>query len=66
MESQIREWLVEARMKKKMSHQQVADIVGVSRSIYTRYELGTRTPKPEIASKISHLLGVRKEKFFWP
>ena len=60
-----RDWLKEARLSKNMSQKFVAENIGIARSVYTRYELGIRTPKPEIAKKIADLLGVEKEKFFW-
>jgi len=61
-----REWLIEARKAHKMTQAEIADKVGVARQTYLRYESGERTPNAQIALILEVILGVPKEKFFWP
>lgn len=61
-----REWLIKARKSQNKTQEDVADIIGVARQTYLRYESGERTPNAEIALLIERALGVPKEKFFWP
>lgn len=61
-----RHWLREAREQKKLSQEQVSEMLGLNRATYCRYERGERTPSPAIAGDIGHLMNVPKEKFFWP
>lgn len=44
------------RLKKKKTHQEMADAIGVTRPAYTAYESGTRKPDYEILNKIADLL----------
>lgn len=41
------------RKQNKLSQQQLADILGISRSTYCSYETGRRTPDVEIIGKLS-------------
>lgn len=66
MTTMTREWLIVARKNKGFTQEEVADKIGVTRTAYARYETGERTPVPSMAEKISHLLGIQKEYFFWP
>jgi len=61
-----RTWLKEARKSKNLSQEEVALMVDVTRQTYLRYESGERNPRPVIAAKISTILGVDRDKFFWP
>ncbi len=47
-----------------MTQQQIADLIGVSRVAYTRYESGERKPSPEVAKKIGQILGFPWTRFF--
>jgi transcriptional regulator with XRE-family HTH domain len=60
-----RKWLVEIRESKDFTQQEVASKVGITRSTYTRYERGSRNPKPKTAAKIAELLSFDAGKFFW-
>ena len=55
------EKLRELRKKKGLTHQEVADRLGVTRSAYSNYESGFRTPNVEMACKLAKLYGVRVE-----
>ena len=61
-----RKWLIKARGDCNFTQGEVASMVGINRSTYTRYESGLRNPKPDIAAKIANLLGFNAGKFFWP
>ena len=61
-----RHWLRQAREEKKLSQEQVADILGLNRATYCRYERGERTPSPAIAGDIGQFMKKKKKKFFWP
>jgi len=61
-----REWLIQARESTGLTHDEVADFAGITRSTYTRYESGIRTPKPDTAAKIASLLNFDASNFFWP
>jgi len=50
--------LKEAREMAGLSQSQVARRVGVEQSTYARYESGTRSPNPQLLSKIANVLGV--------
>ncbi|MEG2396666.1 MAG: helix-turn-helix transcriptional regulator [Oscillospiraceae bacterium] len=47
--------LVELRKEKKMSQQQVANEINVSRSSYSQYELGTKQPNIQTLKLIAEL-----------
>jgi DNA-binding XRE family transcriptional regulator len=61
-----REWLSDLRNAEGLSQEKVANMVGVQRTTYVRYESGARTPKPDIALKIAHLFNFDPFKFFYP
>lgn len=61
-----RRWLTQCREVKGVTHDEVAAFAGIDRSTYTRYESGTRTPKPATAVKIASYLEFDASKFFWP
>lgn len=52
------------RTCKNMSQSQIADLVGISRSLYTHYELGRRTPDAEVLYKISNRFGIEMGTLF--
>lgn len=54
----IKEILRSRRKKLGLSQQQVAELVGISRSFYTRIELGTERPSLDVAFKIAKTLGL--------
>lgn len=50
--------LKDLRKQHKLTQQQVADRVWVSKAIISSYELGTRAPSYEVLIKLSKLFGV--------
>mgnify|MGYP001769927065 CR=1 FL=1 len=50
--------LKEIRSKRNMTQQMVADYIGCSSVVYSRYERGTRQPSIEMLLKLSDLFGV--------
>jgi len=52
------------RTCKNMSQSQIADMVGISRSLYTHYELGRRTPDAEVLYNISNRFGIEMGTLF--
>ena len=50
--------IIMARKEKGLSQEQVAKIVGISRSFYTHIERGKRNPRYETLVKLSTLLKV--------
>lgn len=52
------------RMHKNMSQTAMADIAGLTRSLYVQYELGNRTPDAETLYTIAHHFGFDMEFFF--
>lgn len=65
MKSKPRRWLTIARKSRCLRQSDVAKAVNISRQTYSRYESGSRTPRPSIAKKIADYLMVSKEHFFW-
>ena len=52
------------RTCKDMSQSQIADMVGISRSLYAHYELGRRTPDAEVLYNISKRFGIDMAALF--
>ena len=52
------------RTCKDMSQAQIADMIGISRSLYTHYELGRRTPDAEVLYNISKRFGIDMAMLF--
>lgn len=60
----MREWLRDARNKKGMSQQQVAQVVGISAPSYNNIENGKFAPKVINAKAIGVVLGVDWRRFY--
>ena len=60
----MRGWLIKAREDKGMTQQQLANALKLTRAGCSSYELGKRTPKPEIAKRIAEILGFDWTKFY--
>lgn len=60
----MRTWLVKARKEAKLTHQEVAEKVGIKRQYYGMIENGDRTPSVPIAKKIGGLLNIEWTLFF--
>lgn len=50
--------LKEIRAKRNFTQQQVADHIGCSSVVYSRYESGTRQPSIEVLLRLADLFGV--------
>lgn len=50
--------LKEIRAKRNLTQQQVADYIGCSSVVYSRYESGTRQPSIEVLLRLADLFGV--------
>jgi len=58
----FRDWLVKLRGNR--THQQIADLAGVSRNYYTEIENGIKTPSVDVAQKLGIALGFEWTLFF--
>lgn len=52
------------RRENSLSHNEIADLSGISRSFYTLIENGNRTPSIGVAKKISLALNLTLDEFF--
>lgn len=52
------------RLEKELSHNEIANLSGISRSFYTLIENGNRTPSIGVAKKISLALDLTLDEFF--
>ncbi len=52
------------RRENNLSHNEIADLSGISRSFYTLIENGNRTPSIGVAKKISLALDLTLDEFF--
>jgi putative transcriptional regulator len=57
----MRDWLKEKRLKRGLTQEQLAEMVGIARTTYAMYEQGERDPSVGVAIKIGDTL-----KFNWP
>lgn len=57
------EKIKEARTKKKFTQKQLAELIGVSNNLVCKWEIGDRTPKPEMLEKLIDILDV-DERYF--
>ncbi len=58
------ERLKEARRRKRLSQEELAELVGVTRSTVAKWEIGNRVPKGDHLMKLSDVLGVPPSYFF--
>ena len=56
--------IAKLRKKQKMSQQELADAVGVTRQTITSIEVGRYTASLELAYKIAHYFGLAIEEVF--
>lgn len=52
------------RVKKKLTQEEIAESIGISRVAYTNIENGKRRPSPKVAKKIAHVLDIDWTIFF--
>ncbi|MBO0962530.1 helix-turn-helix transcriptional regulator [Neobacillus sp. MM2021_6] len=60
----MRFWLKKFRDKRKLTHGEVSELSGISRSFYTHIENGTKTPSVDVAKKIAKTLDFEWTLFF--
>lgn len=60
----LREWLKCLREKKQLTHDDISNLIGISRSHYTNIENGERTPAVTTAKKIAEVLGFDWTRFY--
>lgn len=56
--------LKEVRENKKMTQEELGDVLGLSQETISQYEAGTRTPNIHMAKKIAEFFGVKVEDIF--
>lgn len=57
--------LVRLRKERKMTQQQIAEILGITRSFYGMIETGDRNPTLDLAKRIAELFQVDIEEIFF-
>ena len=57
--------LINQRKRKKFTQNDMAELLNISRSTYSGYEVGTTTPSLEIAMKIKQILGYKNDDLFF-
>jgi len=60
----MRQQLVEKRIKANLSRKQMAELVGISTTMYFRIEKGERTPSLDVAMRIAKQLNCSVEELF--
>lgn len=60
----MRNWLIDARRKLNLTHQEVADAAGIKRQYFGMIENGERTPSVATAKRIAVILKVDWTIFF--
>lgn len=61
----VRQWLKELRQRSNnLTQEQLAKMVGISRTMITEIENGKANPSVEVAKKIAAVLGFHWTKFF--
>lgn len=59
-----REWMVNHRKKLKMTQEEAALKLGISRSYYSQIENGVHNPSGMLALRLSNFFNVEMSKFF--
>lgn len=60
----MRKKLIEVRKKKKLTQEQMANKLNISRTTYTGYELGTVSPSLEKALELKKILNYKNDDIF--
>lgn len=60
----MRENLKKARIKKNLTHDELAEKLKIKRATYTNIELGNRNPSLDLAMKIKKVLDYDKDDIF--
>ncbi|TQV71023.1 helix-turn-helix transcriptional regulator [Aliikangiella marina] len=65
MNSELENNIAKLRSKRKISQQELADAIGVSRKTISTVETGRFTPSVVIALKLSHYFEIPVERIFY-
>ena len=60
----MRSWLKELRHKSNLTQEQLAKMVGISRTMVTEIENGNANPSVKVAKKIAAVLGFDWTRFY--
>ena len=60
----LRNWLKELRVSKNLTQENLANLIGISRTMITEIENGNASPSIQSAKKIAYILGFSWIKFF--
>ena len=60
----VRQWLKELRQRNNLTQEQLAKMVGISRTMITEIENGKANPSVEVAKKIAAVLGFDWTRFY--
>ncbi|PKM49451.1 MAG: transcriptional regulator [Firmicutes bacterium HGW-Firmicutes-7] len=60
----MRNNLKTARLEKNLTHNEMADIIGLVRTSYTNIEIGVKNPSERVILKIREILGNDQEDLF--
>lgn len=60
----MRELLIQKRKKKKLTQIKMSEMLGIGRSTYSAYELGTIDPPLKISTKIKEILNYKNDDIF--
>lgn len=61
----MRKALKKAREEKKLSVKEIAEMIGVTPSVYYKWENGTRYPQMENAKQVSEILNKTVDELFF-
>ena len=64
MKTKFNEYLTKLRKSRVYTQAQMAEKLGISRSTYTNYENGNRTPDFEVLGRISEVLACSLDELF--
>lgn len=64
MKTKFNEYLTKLRKSRVYTQAQMAEKLGISRSTYTNYENGNRTPDFEVLERISEVLACSLDELF--
>lgn len=60
----MRNKLRRIRLEKGLTHEKIAELVGISRATYTNIELGHKNPSFKVAARIKKILDYEKDDIF--
>lgn len=61
----MRTRLISLRKERNMTQQEIADLLGITRSFYGMIETGDRNPTLDLAKRIAELFNVNIEEIFF-